>query len=281
MRIYLNNDGWDSVYDDANFTVAMLGASVVHAALGAPLDAHTALWAQIDDERRRAAVGVVQANARMAWCNVTLDRATVRFATQLLADCDGQRKHALYTAFFEVAPNEITRLALESQLDAMWKFPTIAGAVQLKAATRELFDAVLDAMAKGREAVKARDAAELAVTSVSRRQAAWRDEANRLRRAIETALDAYANQNGLARDYAGNFFPMAKTAKKPSKKATATPAASAPTAAAVTAVATAPALSANDQVLALPDPILKALAEDFVAALPANVQAIVRARRTG
>jgi hypothetical protein len=125
--------------------------------------AHTALWEQVDADRRKAARGVVRANARIAWCNVTLDQATVCFATQLLADCNGQRRHALYTAFFEVAPNEITRLALEGQ----------------------------------------------------------------------------------------------------------------------PAVATAPTLSANDQVLALPDPILKALAEEFVAALPANVQAIVRVRRTG
>ena len=44
---------------------------------------------------------------------------------------------------------------------------------------------------------------------------------------------------------------------------------------------TTPATPRTDAVLALPDDILRGLAEEFVAALPANVQTVVRARRTG
>jgi hypothetical protein len=36
-----------------------------------------------------------------------------------------------------------------------------------------------------------------------------------------------------------------------------------------------------DQLLWLPDSIVRGLAEDFVATLPANVQRVVRARRAG
>lgn len=36
-----------------------------------------------------------------------------------------------------------------------------------------------------------------------------------------------------------------------------------------------------DQLLWLPDSIVRGLAEDFVASLPANVQRVVRARRAG
>jgi hypothetical protein len=108
----------------------------------------------------------------------------------------------------------------------------------------------------------------LRVAAVARRQAAWREAANPLRRAIKTALDDHANENGLPRDYADGFFPAARSPKKPRVKAGSAPGATTP-------------LSPHEQVLALPDPILRALAEDFVAALPANVQSIVRARRTG
>ncbi len=39
-------------------------------------------------------------------------------------------------------------------------------------------------------------------------------------------------------------------------------------------------LSEAEQVLALPDHLLRALSEDYIATLPADVQAKVRARRT-
>ena len=44
----------------------------------------------------------------------------------------------------------------------------------------------------------------------------WHDDANAVRRGVETALDDHANTSGLNRDYAGRFFPAARaTAKKP------------------------------------------------------------------
>ncbi len=271
MRLYADNDGWEAMHDDVTFTIAVLRASGAHAGLAAPLAGHLTVWVQVDADRRAADVGVVEANAVVAWADLTLDRCTVRFATQLLADCEGDRGHALYTAFFSVAPNEITRLAVERQLEAMKTFPTLAEVERLKKGTRALLQQVLDAMEQGREALKAREAAAKRVTAVARRQAAWRDEANTRRRAVQTALDDHANKGGLARGYADGFF----TAAKPAKKTRAAGAPAPPT-------PRAPAeLSESDQVLALPDRLLRALAEEFIATLPANVQSIVRARRAG
>jgi hypothetical protein len=63
--------------------------------------------------------------------------------------------------------------------------------------------------------------------------------------------------------------------KKPAAAPTEPKSAAAP----VTPVDPAAGLPPHDQVLALSDTVLRGLADDFVATLPTNVQAIVRARR--
>ncbi len=274
MRQYRVNDGWVWVYDDSNFTTCMLQASVEHAPLAAPLTAHTALWTQVDASRRIAEFNVVRASAGVAWCNLMLDRHTRRFASQLLTDCDGNRGHSLFTAFFSSAPNQVIDLALESQLDAMKQFPSLAQSETLKSSTRALLQSVLDAMARGKAAVDARRDALLAQAEVSRKQVVWREDANRVRRGIETALDDYANKNDLPREYAEAFFTLPKAAKKGADK-TDEPVENPST------PRSQRTLSEGDQVLALPDAILRGLSDAFVAALPANVQSIVRARRAG
>ena len=80
--------------------------------------------------------------------------------------------------------------------------------------------------AKGRVALKRREDAVLAAAKVSLKVGTWRDDANGVRRGVETALDDYANKNGLSRDYAGRFFPTprpATTAKKADGAAPAAP----------------------------------------------------------
>ena len=274
MRLYRVNDGWAVVLDDMNFTTCMLQVSETHAELAPPLMEHAALWAQIDAERQAAELGVVRANAGVAWCDGVLDRCTKRFGTQLHADCDGNRDHSLFTAFFPVAPAQVTKQALESQLDTMQKFPQLAKSETLKKPTRALLQLVLDAMERGAAAVKARETAQLAVAAVARKQIVWREDANRVRRGAETALDDYANKNDLPRDYAAAFFAAPTAPKKSAEKAPE------PVTRPVVPQAFH-ALSEGDQVLALPDAILRGLAEEFVATLPANVQSIVRARRAG
>ena len=47
------------------------------------------------------------------------------------------------------------------------------------------------------------------------KQSAWRDEANRARRAVEAALLDHANKHGLAHDYPDALFPKRSAAVKP------------------------------------------------------------------
>lgn len=278
MRQYDDNDGWRAMVDDLRFTVAMLQASEVHDDLAHPLQAHTETWNTLEHERDAAELAVVKADARVAWCNVVLDRCTTRFATQLLADCEGNRAHPMFVAFFPTAPTQVTRMALPGQLAAMEKFPTLAESETLKKPTRGLLQQVLGAMARGEEALAARKTVSLAVVAVGRRQTAWREEANRLRRSAKTALDDHANKNHLPRDYADAFFATQASTKKRARNA-APPETS--DAGATHEAGTTVALSEVDRVLALSDRALRALADEFIATLPANAQSIVRARRSG
>jgi hypothetical protein len=267
MKLYTPRDGWDALYDDITFTTAMLEAGDTHTELSKPLARHATRWMQIDADRRTAAVALVKADARVSWCDLTLDRCTTRFATYLLADCSGDRTHDLFVAFFPTAPGDVTRLRLESQLETMKQFPAMPEADKLERNTRAHFQHTLDAMAKGQAALQARDAARTAMAMVSRRQTEWRDEANVLRRNTATGLEQHAIKNTLPRTYGNNFFAPTKSAKKAAEKVVSPQPAVAPTSADV------------EHILALPDRIIGALAEDFVATLPANVQSIVRARR--
>ena len=275
MRMFPTNAGWSSMHDEVLFTMAMLLATE-HAGQAPPLEAQLTAWTALDGERRAAARGLVMANARVAALDLRLDAATQRFGSQLLTDCGQNREHPTFRAFFPAAVNTITRLALESQLDAMKHFPTAAAEMKLTDASSALLAPIRAVVAEAERALEAREQAKLALTAVSLRQDAWRDAANTLRRAVEVALDDHATRCNLPRGYAADFFPAAAA---PAKKADAAPRREEP----APHEATHPraALSEADQLLTLPDSIVRGLAEDFVATLPANVQRILRARRAG
>lgn len=256
MELYNEGNGWDAMHDDLLFTAGMLLASEVHARLARSAEAHLVKWDAIDAERTGADRGVVKANARVAWVNLNLDGRTTRFGAQLLLDCNKNSGHSTFRRFFPVPPNEIVRLGLESQLKAMEKYPAFGKEFELTAASDALLAEIVALFEPGNAAVKQRDDAALASSVVSIRQGAWRDEANALRRTIETALDDYANKNNLPRSYSANFFP---TQKKSAAKAAPTEA---------------------DRVLALPDHVLRLLPESYLTTLPADALAAIRARLT-
>lgn len=253
MELYNEGNGWDSMHDDLLFTAAMLLASEVHAELSAPLEEHLGAWDAVDADRAGVDRDVVKANARVAWVNVNLDGRTAHFSGQLGVDL-GDRTHKTFKRFFPVAPGEVIRLGLESQLDAMAKFPTLAEEMDLPKASAASLKRIVALFEPGRAAIKARVDAADATTRASIRQAAWRDGANTLRRAVETALDDYANKNNLPRGYSAGFFPSQKKS------------------------AAKPAPTEADRVLALPDHVLRLLPESYLATLPADALATVRTR---
>lgn len=256
MRQYYENDGWEWMHGNTVVTASMLKASGVHATLAEPLTLHLVAWRALDDERRAAETAVDEADALVAWKNLELDPITTRFGALLYADCGNDRKHTTYTKFFPVAPNEITRLGLDAQVAAMDHFPTVAAEVRLTTTTDAVLKDVLACLTQSKAACDARKEIAKGVARVSLKQDAWRDEANKRRRAVENALATYATAHDLPRSYPDAFFPAPKAAKKPS----------APT--------------ASELVLALPDAALRALAAEYIATLPADAQTTIRARLT-
>jgi hypothetical protein len=256
MKQYTTNDGWDWMEGDMVFSASMMKASVVHAEDAGPLVTHLAAWRALDIERRDVETQVEEANAAAAWKNLELDPLTTRFGALLLADCGSNRKHATFVKFFPVPVSDVTRLALDAQLEAMKDFPTTATEVKLSKPTTAALREVLACLEASKAVSEARKETAKAVHRVSLKQDAWRDEANRRRRVAENSLSAYAIAHDLPRSYPDAFFPSPKSSKKTS------------------------APSDADLVLALPDAALRALAADYVATLPADAQASIRSRLT-
>lgn len=216
MRLYAPNDGLDSMRSDVRQTRAMLKASKVHLSLAKPIDKVLDRWDALDALQRAASDAVTDANALVAWLDLSLDGATRRSVGQLLADTGNNRDHRVFKAFFPEAPGETIRQALESQLDASRHFAAAAEEVGASKAVLAVLKEIAGIDADGRAALKAREEAVLAAARASLKVATWRDDANAVRRGVETALDDHANKSGLSRDYASRFFPAARaTAKKP------------------------------------------------------------------
>lgn len=280
MKMFQDGDGWDAQRRVVLHTLATLIASGAHPDEIERLQRMLARWRTIELQRQEADNAVVIANARVAWVNDVLDEATTSFGAQLLIDCGRDRSHATYVRFFPESVKAVTVKALDAQLREMKDFPLFGEEIKLPESSAKALSPVTRAMADGRAALDAREEAEREAARVSVAQAAWREEANTVRRAIDTALHDHATKNALPRSYPERFHRPAyeKPAKKKAAAPPAQPAQPTPAQPAAPADPVA-ALSPHDQVLALSDVVLRGLADDFVASLPTNVQAIVRARR--
>ena len=215
MRMFTESDGWVAMLDDVLFTASMLEASGVHVALAKPLDAQIANWDSLEIDRVKLERTAVRAEARIAWLNLDLDGRTRFFGAQLLLECGGNRGHATFTRFFPVNVTTVVRLALESQVESMRLWPKLGEALGLPKASASALAAAVVLFVPADEAIAARNDTATAQTLGSVKQAAWRDDANRARRAVEAALLDYANKHGLAHDYPDAFFPKRKAAAKP------------------------------------------------------------------
>jgi hypothetical protein len=217
MRLYKDGDGFDAMRKDFKFTPSMLKASKVHVELAKPLDEHLARWKALDNEREAVDDGEVEANAAIAWVDLKLDAATERFSAQLLGDCGGKRDHATFKTFFTKTATELKRLGLKSQVEAMRRFSRDAEDVKLSKASATILKELEALFNESELPLKQREGNDNDRARLARRQAQWRDEANKLRRSVKAALDDYAATNDLPADYADAFFPAAP-AKKPATK---------------------------------------------------------------
>jgi|GEM_PF-1752519 len=279
MEMLKDGDGWEAQRRVLLFTVATLTASKTHAKLARAPQAQLERWREVEAQRQTADDGLVVAKARVAWADETLDEATADFHAQLFTDCKRDRAHPTFVRFFPDTLTALTRKGLDAQLDAMKDFATYGDELPLPDTSAKALTVVLAAMDDGRVALDGRAEAERELTRVSLAQAAWRDETNEVRRKVDGALGDHATAHTLPRAYPARFHRAAYETKPAKKKPAAAPTEPKSAAAPITPVDPAANLAPHDQVLALSDTVLRGLADEFVATLPTNVQAIVRARR--
>jgi hypothetical protein len=87
---------------------------------------------------------------------------------------------------------------------------------------RAILATIADLRKRGEEVLAKREEVAKTQGRVSLRISAWKQTANNARRGVENALDAYAIQHKLPRDYSDDFFPAARVSKK--RKTNAQPA---------------------------------------------------------
>lgn len=218
MRLFNENTAWDEGRKSVRFTATKTGARKPHTALAGPLRDLLAQWNLVDQQRREAEDAVVDANAMVSSVDEELDECVSKLDNRLCYECGNDLEHPTYKAFFPEPPHEIIRLGLENEIARTRKFVIAA---EERNASPEVW-AILKEMAeiekRGAEVLKGREEAYANVSRVALRIQTWREDANAARRSVETALEAWAIQNGKPRSYADAFFPAAPKGKKSKKK---------------------------------------------------------------
>jgi hypothetical protein len=214
LRLFTQDDGWDSMRDDTRYTVGVLRASKAHVALAKPLVAALGRWDELDQTYRAATGAVVDANAAVAWGNADLDDAVRSHARQCLDDAGGNRESGVFRAYYKGAPSDVIDLALEAEIAALQHFDEAAKAHPPSKTLAARNATVQAAMTAGEAALAQRLEAALGATRVSLAVASWREGVNKARRTVHAALTAYGTAHDEARDYPERFFPAARRGGK-------------------------------------------------------------------
>jgi len=192
---------------DLRHTASALAASAEHADLAPPVRDHLTRWSELDVQRGEAEDAVADANAVVAVVDALLDRTVNALSSTLLAESKGKRTSKLFRAFFPESPTEIVRLGLEREIERTKAFFLVAEEQGASLPVKAVLIEMRAVHARGNEALAQRETAAVAAARVSLRRDTWRDEANRIRRSVENALDTYATEHALGRDFADAFFP--------------------------------------------------------------------------
>ena len=202
------------VRKELRYTIALLRAAGGHAAELAQMEALLRRWDALDRDATAADDAVDDAEAVVAWRDAALDGAVDEFAIDLDHAVRGDRASLTFTAFFPVAPHQITRQALSAELEATKHFARAAGDVTLDDACAKSLARVEEARARGAEALAARERAEAASSSAAVRVKRFKDEASEARRAVYNALERDAITHKRGADYADLFFRVTRRPKK-------------------------------------------------------------------
>lgn len=201
------------------FTEAALAASGRHERAAKTLGQHLGRWSGVWEARRDAEDAITRGNARVAWCDFTLDRAVTSFANELLRDAGGKSSHKDFQAFFPEPPSEVIRLGLQAQIARCESLFVVASKRKLSARAAAALKSVRDAMTHGEQALATRREAYVRQAEAALDAQSWREGAEAARQGLYVQLQAWALENGENRSYADRFFPDGKARRASAAKA--------------------------------------------------------------
>jgi hypothetical protein len=220
LRLFNDDTSWEQARKDVRYTATSLSVRHQHDQLVKPLRTLLERWATIDHERREAEDALVDANAMVSALDEELDEAVFRLVSRLLFEVDHNSGHPTFKAYFPEPPSEVIHLGLESEIARTRELFPVAEEKKASPEVRAILKTIADLQTRGEEALRAREAAYVAVSRVSLHVQDWKESANAARRSVVNVLEGYAMKNHLPRGYAEGFFPVAsRTTKKVSKGA--------------------------------------------------------------
>ncbi|HEX2568257.1 MAG TPA: hypothetical protein VH877_01780 [Polyangia bacterium] len=205
-RRQLNEDvSWEQARKELRYNASAVAAEPAHIDLAPSLRSLLTEWDVLEQARRSAEDGVVDANVGVSRASTRTNEWIKRLAGQLRAELPND-EHPTFRKFFATKPSELTRQSLENKLERLHKFHTVADEVTVSAAVQAILAGLSAVEADGRQALDARAAAYDEVTRVTLRMAGWKERADLSRRTLEGTLGRYAADQKLASDYTEQFF---------------------------------------------------------------------------
>lgn len=232
IRTIGHEEALDVVWEELVYTEARLLSDPLAKSLAPQAARLLAQWDRVAAGQRAAWRAEIVAQAAVDQADDELDEGVDEVARELLHEEKGDRGTERFKGYFRQAPNEVTRLGLESELEVVRSWPEALQGEAEKTLQR-LSKTMKDLLAQGDAAVEGRQKAAVArATQRVREVVRFVDDVVAARRSMLTELHLRAQREGKDADWALRFFkrghrggkraktqPAATTAPTPATKA--------------------------------------------------------------
>lgn len=208
VRTIKDSESLDGIEEELVYTEALLLKNPLTRPLAS---GHAGLLKRIEAVRqgqRRAARGVVVANAGVAWCDAALDQMAERVEVKLITAEESKRKSPRLHRYFPegASVSVVRRLALGAQIQRMREWPeSLKG--EPEAELKSLAKPLAADIAAGEQALRERASAERARTDHRVREILpFVDDVNAERLGVMSKLLGIAAQKRLGKPWAERFF---------------------------------------------------------------------------
>lgn len=213
MRQIPSSSSLLSYLDNLEYIEAGLSADEETSDLAKPFQEEIAAWEDVFRNERAGRRGVTRAEAMVAVRNAQLDRATLKFGANVLAETGGDRKASFFRRFFSAAPSQLVRQPLRKQCDNTLNIMVAELDKLDKKHPLRSFTTPLTTMAKAAlTALDARTKVKAARSISANDVDEWKEGVNTLRLSTYAELLKLAAEKSYGRAWADSFFPSESTA---------------------------------------------------------------------